>query len=103
VDHRKLHRPARRFPKKQAFFQNSGRHRHLYYPIPYFIIALILQIVFAFVLGWFPLQATINTLGSFGEYIASLIRASVLPAVSLFAAWHRLVDHFDEITFRHHR
>jgi peptide/nickel transport system permease protein len=53
------------------------------YPIPYFIIALILQIVFAFVLGWFPLQATINTLGSFGEYIASLIRASVLPAVSL--------------------
>ena len=28
------------------------------YPIPYFIVALLLQIVFSFVLGWFPLQAT---------------------------------------------
>ncbi len=53
------------------------------YPIPYFIIALILQIVFAFVLGWFPLQTTINTLGGFGTYITSLLRASILPAVSI--------------------
>jgi len=53
------------------------------YPVPYFIIALILQIVFAFVLGWFPLQATVNTLGSFSEYITSLLKVSILPAVSL--------------------
>lgn len=53
------------------------------YPIPYFIVALVLQIVFAFVLGWFPLQSTINTIGSFGGYVSSLIRSSILPAISL--------------------
>ena len=53
------------------------------YPIPYFIIALILQIVFAFVLGWFPLQTTINSMSGFGIYISSLLKASILPAVSI--------------------
>ena len=53
------------------------------YPIPYFIIALVLQIVFAFLLGWFPLQTTITTMGTTGDYIASLLKASVLPAISL--------------------
>ena len=31
------------------------------YPIPYFLVALVLQIVFAFVLGWFPIQTTLLT------------------------------------------
>ncbi|MHC1786367.1 MAG: ABC transporter permease [Christensenellales bacterium] len=53
------------------------------YPIPYFIVALVLQIFFAFILGWFPLQATINTLGSRGDFFSSLLRASILPAASL--------------------
>ena len=53
------------------------------YPIPYFIIALVLQIAFAFILGWFPLIATINHTGGFGVFISSLIKSSVLPAVSL--------------------
>lgn len=53
------------------------------YPVPYFIIALILQIVFAFLLGWFPLQATIHTLSGFGGFLLSLLKASVLPAISL--------------------
>jgi len=53
------------------------------YPIPYFIIALIIQIIFAFILGWFPLQSTINSLGSFSTFISSLVRASILPAISL--------------------
>ena len=53
------------------------------YPIPYFIIALILQIVLAFILGWFPLQSTINNTGGLGMFIGSIIRASVLPAISL--------------------
>lgn len=53
------------------------------YPIPYFIIALVLQIVFAFLLGWFPIQSTINTLGGTGEFLSSLLRASILPAISL--------------------
>lgn len=53
------------------------------YPVPYFIVALVLQIVFAFLLGWFPLQSTINSLGGFGLFFRSLLRASVLPAISL--------------------
>src|SRR5699024_7539191 len=53
------------------------------YPIPYFIIALVLQIIFAFVLRWFPIQANIAVNADFGRYISSLIRASTLPAISL--------------------
>lgn len=53
------------------------------YPIPYFIIALVLQIVFAFLLKWFPLQSTIVSIGGTGAFIKSLIKASILPAVSL--------------------
>lgn len=53
------------------------------YPVPYFIIALVLQIVFAFVLGWFPIMTTINTQGSFAVLFASLLKASILPALSM--------------------
>ena len=53
------------------------------YPIPYFIIALVLQIVFAFILGWFPIITTINASGGTGAFIQSLLRASVLPAASM--------------------
>lgn len=53
------------------------------YPIPYFIVALLLQIVFAFILKWFPIQATINTQGSFPVLFASLLRASILPAMAM--------------------
>lgn len=53
------------------------------YPIPYFIIALVLQIVFAFLLGWFPLQANINQMGGTGRYIQTLISSSILPALSI--------------------
>jgi len=53
------------------------------YPLPYFLVALVLQIVFAFVLKWFPLQAVIKTGVGFGPWAASLLKASVLPAISL--------------------
>jgi peptide/nickel transport system permease protein len=53
------------------------------YPVPYFIIALVLQIVFAFVLGWFPIQTTINTQGSTSVWFLSLLKASILPALSM--------------------
>ena len=53
------------------------------YPIPYFIIALILQIVFAFILGWFPLQSTISKSGGLLMFIGSILRASILPSLSL--------------------
>lgn len=51
------------------------------YPIPYFIVALVLQIFFSFILGWFPIQTTI--IGTGFDYIKSVLQASVLPAVSL--------------------
>lgn len=53
------------------------------YPIPYFIVALVLQIVFSFVLGWFPLTTTIMYSGGLWKFITSLLKASVLPAVSM--------------------
>ena len=53
------------------------------YPIPYFIVALVLQIVFSYVLGWFPLRTTILYNGGYGAFISSLLKASVLPALSI--------------------
>lgn len=53
------------------------------YPIPHFILALVLQIVFAFLLGWFPLQSTIMMHGSTWNFITSLLRASVLPGAAM--------------------
>lgn len=53
------------------------------YPIPYFLIALVLQIVFAFVLGWFPIQTTLLTRGTFMQWLGSLLHASILPALSM--------------------
>ena len=53
------------------------------YPIPYFIVALVLQIVFAFVLKWFPLQSTIIMSNGLGAFVGSLVKASILPAISL--------------------
>jgi len=53
------------------------------YPIPYFLVALILQIVFAFLLGWFPLTANIIFHMGTWAWFTSLIRSSILPAVSI--------------------
>lgn len=54
------------------------------YPIPYFIIALIFQIVFAFVLGWFPIQSNIITSNGFGAFISSYLYSSFLPFMAMF-------------------
>ena len=53
------------------------------YPIPYFILALVLQIIFAYILGWFPLQATIQYNNGTMAFVTSLLRSSVLPALSI--------------------
>ena len=53
------------------------------YPIPYFLIALIFQIFFAYVLGWVPISTTLNTMGTFGQWLGSLLHASILPALAL--------------------
>ena len=53
------------------------------YPIPYFLIALILQIVFAYLLGWFPIPTTLMTRGTFLQWLGSLLKGSILPGLSL--------------------
>ena len=53
------------------------------YPIPFFILALVVQIIFSFVLGWFPIVADINTHAGPAEFWSSLIRASILPSVTM--------------------
>ena len=53
------------------------------YPIPYFIVALVLQIVFSFVLGWFPLRTTLMYNSGTMAFIGSLLKASILPAASI--------------------
>lgn len=53
------------------------------YPIPYFIVALVLQIVFSFVLGWFPLRTTLMYNNGTLAFVASLLKASILPALSI--------------------
>lgn len=53
------------------------------YPIPYFIVALVLQIVFSFVLGWFPLRTTLMYNNGTMAFISSLLKASILPAASI--------------------
>ncbi len=53
------------------------------YPIPYFILALVLQIVFAYVLGWFPATAVIQYNNGTAAFIGTLLKSSVLPALSI--------------------
>lgn len=54
------------------------------YPIPYFIMALVLLILFAYVYKWFPLMATLPTHFEFSwSWLSTVIYNSFLPAVSL--------------------
>ena len=53
------------------------------YPIPYMIMAIVLQMLFCYKLQWFPLTSTFNTVGTYWEFLASVIQCSILPAVSL--------------------
>ncbi|MGI6238725.1 MAG: ABC transporter permease [Christensenellales bacterium] len=53
------------------------------YPIPYFILALVVQIFFCYIWKLFPIVTTIMTSGSFSDYITSLIRSSILPALTM--------------------
>ena len=53
------------------------------YPIPYFILALTVQIVICFILNWLPVTADIVSNQGPRVYWASLFRASLLPAVTM--------------------
>ena len=53
------------------------------YPIPYYIFALVLIIVFAYLIPIFPLAATIRGSGFNWAYISNVLYNSALPALSM--------------------
>ncbi|MCL2060622.1 MAG: ABC transporter permease [Oscillospiraceae bacterium] len=53
------------------------------YPIPYFILALVLQIIFCFILKWFPITTSIMLNQGSRIFIMTLLRASILPAFAM--------------------
>lgn len=53
------------------------------YPIPYFIVAIVLQILFCYVWKIFPLTTTFAMAGGAWMFIKSVIYNSILPAASL--------------------
>jgi len=53
------------------------------YPIPYFILALVVQIFFCFILRVFPITASIVQTQGFVAYWGSLLRSSILPAATM--------------------
>ena len=56
------------------------------YPIPYYILALILILLFAYVLQWFLLSTTIRPGPLTWEKIGLIIYNSFLPAMTLILA-----------------
>lgn len=53
------------------------------YPIPYFILALVVQILFCFIWKLFPVTATIITSQGTWTFVSSLVRSSILPALTM--------------------
>lgn len=53
------------------------------YPIPYFILALVVQIFFCYILKWFPITATIIQNQGTAAFWTSLLRSSILPATTM--------------------
>lgn len=53
------------------------------YPIPYFILALVIQMIFAYALKLFPLTSEIMTGRGFAVFIRSFLRSSTLPAITM--------------------
>ena len=53
------------------------------YPLPYYVLALVLIMVFAYIIPIFPLTTNVRGSAWTWEYIKSLIHNSLLPAVSL--------------------
>jgi peptide/nickel transport system permease protein len=57
----------------------------VFYPIPYFILALVLSILFSFVWQVFPLTTTVRGTGWSWAFMGSVIYHSILPAASIVA------------------
>lgn len=57
----------------------------VFYPIPYFVLALVLSILFSFVWQIFPLTTTVRGQGWTWPFISTVIWHSLLPAASIVA------------------
>ena len=60
------------------------------YPIPYWLVALVLQIVLGFILGLFPLRSDIFGIPGTFFWFQSLARAGAMPLISILlinAGW----------------
>jgi peptide/nickel transport system permease protein len=55
----------------------------VFYPIPYFVLALVLSILFSYVWKVFPLTTTIRGAPYSWQLVASIVYHSVLPALSI--------------------
>lgn len=55
----------------------------VFYPIPYFVLALVLSILFSFVWALFPLTTTVRGVGWSWSFIGTVIYHSILPAASI--------------------
>ena len=53
------------------------------YPIPYFILALVVQMIFAYAFRLFPLTSEIMTGRGFAVFAKSLVLSSTLPAITM--------------------
>lgn len=53
------------------------------YPIPYYIFALMLIMIFAYIIPIFPLSANFNVSGFSWENLKTIVWNSILPALSL--------------------
>jgi len=71
------------FRRNSAFSKIAEWIGIVLYPIPFFIMALAVQIIFSFILGWFPITTIINTHQGAAEFWRTLIQASILPAASM--------------------
>lgn len=71
------------FRKEKAYSKALEAISIALYPIPYYILAIILIMLFAYILPIFPLSATFMGEGFSWEHIKSLLFNSTLPALSI--------------------
>lgn len=71
------------FRKDKAYSKALEAVSIIMYPIPYYIFALVLIMLFAYIFPVFPLSTTFIGEGFTWEYIRSLVVNSTLPALSI--------------------
>ncbi|KIL38018.1 ABC transporter permease [Gordoniibacillus kamchatkensis] len=71
------------FRKEKAYSKLLEAISIALYPIPYYIFALVLIMVFAYIVPIFPLSSTFQGDGFTWERIKSLVVGSTLPALSM--------------------